>query len=173
MIYTPPLHQVHKALQRIRERKLVSFIPWGPASIQVSARRRSFVVKDRRLRSLATCCILHSHPFQCLILAVLVLQAALFYCLILALLVSFLSVAFLSTIAPCSHCCTPTFLHPSSCSHGCNLLVALSLFEGSHCCTIIIPCSHSCTLSLFLSHSCRLPYRGNRLTWRQRTKSAG
>jgi hypothetical protein len=27
--------QVHKALQRIRERKLVNFIPWGPASIQV------------------------------------------------------------------------------------------------------------------------------------------
>lgn len=27
--------QVHKALQRIRERKLVDFIPWGPASIQV------------------------------------------------------------------------------------------------------------------------------------------
>jgi hypothetical protein len=26
---------VHKALQRIRERKLVNFIPWGPASIQV------------------------------------------------------------------------------------------------------------------------------------------
>ena len=28
--------QVHKSLQRIRERKLASFIPWGPASIQVS-----------------------------------------------------------------------------------------------------------------------------------------
>lgn len=28
--------QVHKALQRIRERKLVDFIPWGPASIQVN-----------------------------------------------------------------------------------------------------------------------------------------
>ena len=27
--------QVHKALQRIRERKLANFIPWGPASIQV------------------------------------------------------------------------------------------------------------------------------------------
>ena len=27
--------QVHKSLQRIRERKLASFIPWGPASIQV------------------------------------------------------------------------------------------------------------------------------------------
>ena len=27
--------QVHKSLQRIRERKLASFIEWGPASIQV------------------------------------------------------------------------------------------------------------------------------------------
>ncbi|CAN0173588.1 unnamed protein product [Pylaiella littoralis] len=32
---------VHKALQRIRERKLVSFIPWGPASIQVALSRKS------------------------------------------------------------------------------------------------------------------------------------
>jgi hypothetical protein len=28
--------QVHESLQRIRERKLVNFIEWGPASIQVS-----------------------------------------------------------------------------------------------------------------------------------------
>ena len=28
--------QVHKSLQRIRERKLAQFIPWGPASIQVT-----------------------------------------------------------------------------------------------------------------------------------------
>jgi|EP01043_Picozoa_sp_COSAG02_P007432 hypothetical protein len=28
--------QVHKSLQRIRERKLAEFIPWGPASIQAS-----------------------------------------------------------------------------------------------------------------------------------------
>lgn len=27
--------QVHESLQRIRERKLVNFIEWGPASIQV------------------------------------------------------------------------------------------------------------------------------------------
>jgi tubulin gamma len=27
--------QVHKSLQRIRERKLANFIEWGPASIQV------------------------------------------------------------------------------------------------------------------------------------------
>ena len=36
----PPLpstlfHQVHKSLQRIRERKSANFIEWGPASIQV------------------------------------------------------------------------------------------------------------------------------------------
>lgn len=33
--------QVHKALQRIRQRKLASFIPWGPASIQVALSKRS------------------------------------------------------------------------------------------------------------------------------------
>lgn len=33
--------QVHKALQRIRERKLVNFITWGPASIQVALSRKS------------------------------------------------------------------------------------------------------------------------------------
>lgn len=30
--------QVHKSLQRIRERKLANFIEWGPASIQVGTR---------------------------------------------------------------------------------------------------------------------------------------
>ena len=29
--------QVHKSLQRIRERNLVNFITWGPASLQVSS----------------------------------------------------------------------------------------------------------------------------------------
>ena len=33
--------QVHKALQRIRERRLVNFIPWGPAGIQVALSRKS------------------------------------------------------------------------------------------------------------------------------------
>ena len=33
--------QIHKALQRIRERELLRFIPWGPASIQVALSRRS------------------------------------------------------------------------------------------------------------------------------------
>jgi len=33
--------QVHKSLQRIRERKLADFIPWGPASIQVALSRKS------------------------------------------------------------------------------------------------------------------------------------
>merc|ERR1719429_284347 len=33
--------QVHKSLQRIRERKLANFIPWGPASIQVALSRKS------------------------------------------------------------------------------------------------------------------------------------
>merc|ERR1712187_723747 len=33
--------QVHKSLQRIRERKLASFIPWCPASIQVVLSHKS------------------------------------------------------------------------------------------------------------------------------------
>eukprot|EP00127_Corallochytrium_limacisporum_P000268 Clim_evm15s9 gene=Clim_evmTU15s9 len=33
--------QVHKSLQRIRERRLANFIPWGPASIQVALSRKS------------------------------------------------------------------------------------------------------------------------------------
>lgn len=37
--------QVHKSLQRIRERKLAGFIPWGPASIQVALSRKSPYVK--------------------------------------------------------------------------------------------------------------------------------
>lgn len=32
--------QVHKSLQRIRERKLANFIEWGPASIQVGPHKR-------------------------------------------------------------------------------------------------------------------------------------
>lgn len=43
--FSPPFlllsHQVHKSLQRIRERKLANFIPWGPASIQVALSRKS------------------------------------------------------------------------------------------------------------------------------------
>ena len=33
--------QVHKSLQRIRERKLANFIEWAPASIQVALSRKS------------------------------------------------------------------------------------------------------------------------------------
>lgn len=33
--------QIHKALQRIRERQLLKFIPWGPASINVALARSS------------------------------------------------------------------------------------------------------------------------------------
>lgn len=35
------LRQVHKSLLRIRERQLATFIPWGPASIQVALTRTS------------------------------------------------------------------------------------------------------------------------------------
>jgi tubulin gamma len=38
--------QVHKSLQRIRERKLAKFIPWGPASIQVALSKMSPYVKQ-------------------------------------------------------------------------------------------------------------------------------
>lgn len=33
--------QVHKSLLRIRERRLATFIPWGPASIQVALTKKS------------------------------------------------------------------------------------------------------------------------------------
>ncbi|KAH9370360.1 hypothetical protein HPB48_006722 [Haemaphysalis longicornis] len=39
--------EVHKSLQRIRERKLVQFIPWGPASIQVALSRKSPYVQTQ------------------------------------------------------------------------------------------------------------------------------
>ena len=38
---TNKIPQVHKSLLRIRERNLASFIPWGPASIQVALTRTS------------------------------------------------------------------------------------------------------------------------------------
>jgi hypothetical protein len=37
--------QVHKSLNRIQQRKLANFIPWGPASIQVALSRTSPYVK--------------------------------------------------------------------------------------------------------------------------------
>ena len=33
--------QIHKSLQRIRERKMANFIDWGPASIQVALSKKS------------------------------------------------------------------------------------------------------------------------------------
>ena len=33
--------QVHKSLQRIREKKLANFIDWGPASIQIALSKKS------------------------------------------------------------------------------------------------------------------------------------
>eukprot|EP00730_Choanoeca_flexa_P016199 TRINITY_DN7604_c0_g1_i3.p1 TRINITY_DN7604_c0_g1~~TRINITY_DN7604_c0_g1_i3.p1 ORF type:complete len:458 (+),score=96.96 TRINITY_DN7604_c0_g1_i3:235-1608(+) len=45
--------QVHKSLQRVRERKLASFIPWGPASIQVALTRKSpYVASAHRVSGL-------------------------------------------------------------------------------------------------------------------------
>lgn len=44
---------VHKSLLRIRERKLATFIPWGPASIQVALTRKSpYVQSSHRVSGL-------------------------------------------------------------------------------------------------------------------------
>jgi tubulin gamma len=53
--------QVHKALQRIRERKLVNFIPWGPASIQVALSRKSpYLESANKVRSNLSACRLNA-----------------------------------------------------------------------------------------------------------------
>ena len=38
---------IHKSLQRIREKKIVDFIPWGPASIQVALSKQSPYLKNK------------------------------------------------------------------------------------------------------------------------------
>ena len=38
--------QIHKSLQRIREKKLANFISWGPASIQVALTKKSPYVES-------------------------------------------------------------------------------------------------------------------------------
>jgi tubulin gamma len=44
---------VHKSLLRIRERQLATFIPWGPASIQVALSRKSpYVPSSHRVSGL-------------------------------------------------------------------------------------------------------------------------
>jgi len=44
---------VHKSLQRIREKKIVKFIPWGPASIQVALARQSpYIQQQHRVSGL-------------------------------------------------------------------------------------------------------------------------
>eukprot|EP00767_Chilomastix_cuspidata_P007430 gnl/Chilomastix_cuspidata/811.p1 GENE.gnl/Chilomastix_cuspidata/811~~gnl/Chilomastix_cuspidata/811.p1 ORF type:complete len:450 (+),score=198.09 gnl/Chilomastix_cuspidata/811:1277-2626(+) len=45
--------QVHKSLQRIREKRLARFIPWGPAAIQVSLSNKSpYVASPNRVSGL-------------------------------------------------------------------------------------------------------------------------
>lgn len=45
--------QVHKSLQRIREKKLAQFIPWGPANLQVALSRSSpYVQSNHRVSGL-------------------------------------------------------------------------------------------------------------------------
>jgi hypothetical protein len=52
--------QVHKALQRIRERKLVNFIPWGPASIQVALSRKSpYLESANKVHTILSACRFH------------------------------------------------------------------------------------------------------------------
>merc|ERR550537_1749096 len=54
--------QVHKSLQRIRERKLAKFINWGPASIQVALSRQSpYVQHTHKVSGL----MLANHPSIC------------------------------------------------------------------------------------------------------------
>jgi tubulin gamma len=44
---------VHKSLLRIRERKLATFIPWGPASIQVALTKKSpYIPMNHRVSGL-------------------------------------------------------------------------------------------------------------------------
>jgi len=55
---------VHKSLQRIRERKLVNFINWGPASIQVAMSRKSpFVQSNTKVSGLMMANSTIMHPF--------------------------------------------------------------------------------------------------------------
>lgn len=45
--------KVHQSLLRIRERQLASFIPWGPASIQVALTRKSpYLASNHRVSGL-------------------------------------------------------------------------------------------------------------------------
>ena len=53
--------QVHKSLQRIRERKLANFIEWGPASIQVALSRKSPYVKTAHRVSGLPARMRHTH----------------------------------------------------------------------------------------------------------------
>jgi len=47
------ISQVHKSLLRIRERQLATFIPWGPASIQVALTRKSpYIASSHRVSGL-------------------------------------------------------------------------------------------------------------------------
>ncbi|KAH7816845.1 Tubulin gamma chain [Monocercomonoides exilis] len=39
--------QIHKSLQRIKERKMINFIPWAPASFQITVARKSQFVEQR------------------------------------------------------------------------------------------------------------------------------
>ena len=49
--------QVHKSLQRIRERKLANFIEWGPASIQVGLCSRDCVAVSVKHASTVIYCV--------------------------------------------------------------------------------------------------------------------
>lgn len=64
---------VHKSLLRIRERKLATFIPWGPASIQVALSKKSpYISMNHRVSglmlanhtSIATVSLIHPGPWH-------------------------------------------------------------------------------------------------------------
>jgi tubulin gamma len=95
---------VHKSLLRIRERRLATFIPWGPASIQVALTKKSpYIPMNHRVSglmlanhtSIATVCSFLSFPyplpFPCSPLFASSPHLLPIFCLLLFLLSSFSS----------------------------------------------------------------------------------
>lgn len=52
---------IHKSLQRIREKKIVNFIPWGPASIQVALSKQSPYIDAKKIPYRVSGCMMANH----------------------------------------------------------------------------------------------------------------
>ena len=52
---------IHKSLQRIREKKIVNFIPWGPASIQVALSKQSPYIDPKKIPYRVSGCMMANH----------------------------------------------------------------------------------------------------------------